>query len=126
MYAPPPQKKPKLTPCGTNSVAKRGINMEKGFTADGIYLKDENGNPEREPTPCDCVIFATGYKQQAGFIDESVVDLSIQREGNDVELFKGCLPASDSLSGLGFVNFVQSYSYLGMIINHIRRSTSCF
>jgi dimethylaniline monooxygenase (N-oxide forming) len=48
---------------------KRGI---VHFTADGVLLRDANGNEEAEVTPIDAVIFATGYRQQAGFVDPKV------------------------------------------------------
>ena len=89
--------------------------MEKGFTEDGtgIWLNDVrwrrfldlvalsvsltwmvssmqgDGNPLDEPTPVDAVVYATGYRQQAGFVDPKVVDMRWEREGNDVPLFKG-------------------------------------
>jgi dimethylaniline monooxygenase (N-oxide forming) len=90
----------------------RGINTERGFTEDGlgIWLNDKDGNPNPEPTAVDAVIFATGYRQQAGFVDPKVVDLRFEREGNDVPLFKGCLPTS-KYRGLGFINFIQSGTF---------------
>ena len=89
--------------------------MEKGFTEDGtgIWLNDVrwrrfldlvalsvsltwmvslmqgDGNPLDEPTPVDAVVYATGYRQQAGFVDPKVVDMRWERDGNDVPLFKG-------------------------------------
>jgi hypothetical protein len=87
---------------------KRGINR---FTADGVYFKDKDGNDEATSTKVDAVIFATGYRQQAGFIDPQVVDLRWEREGNDVPLWKGCV-AVTPYQGLGFVNFVQSLTFL--------------
>ena len=39
-----------------------------------------------------------------------VVDMRFERQGNDVPLFKGCLPISQ-YRGLGFVNFVQSGTF---------------
>ena len=57
----------------------RGINAERGFTEDGIYLNDKDGNPMAEPTKVDAVIFATGYRQQAGFVDAKVVDHAQQQ-----------------------------------------------
>jgi len=92
--------------------ARRGIDVAKGFTEDGtgIWLNDKDGNPMDEPTKVDAVIFATGYRQQAGFVDPTVVDMRFEREGNDVPLYKGCLPISQ-YKGLGFVNFVQSLTF---------------
>ena len=48
-----------------------------------------DGNPLDEPTPVDAVVYATGYRQQAGFVDPKVVDMRWERDGNDVPLFKG-------------------------------------
>ena len=53
-------------------VVKRGINS---FTSDGVFFKDKDGNDELIPTKVDAVIFATGYRQQAGFIDPQVLVL---------------------------------------------------
>ena len=39
-----------------------------------------------------------------------VVDMRFERQGNDVALFKGCLPISQ-YKGLGFINFVQSITF---------------
>ena len=62
-------------------VAKRGIDR---FTEDGTgaYLCDRDGNADAEPTQLGAVIFATGYRQQAGFVDPKVVDMRFEREGN--------------------------------------------
>jgi hypothetical protein len=48
---------------------QRGINTEKGFTEDGrgMWLNDKDGHPNETPTLVDAVVFATGYRQQAGF-----------------------------------------------------------
>ena len=93
-----------------------------------------DGNPLDEPTPVDAVVYATGYRQQAGFVDPKVVDMRWERDGNDVPLFKGwCVvlfdwptPVGASLAypemvaislpisqykGLGFVNFIQGFTF---------------
>ena len=90
----------------------RGFNAEKGFTEDGtgIWLNDKDGNPMDEPTQVEAVVYATGYRQQAGFIDPKVVDMRFEREGNDVPLYKSCLPISQ-YQGLGFVNFIQGFTF---------------
>lgn len=90
----------------------RGFNMKKGFTEDGtgIWLNDKDGNPMDEATQVDAVVYATGYRQQAGFVDPKVVDMRFEREGNDVPLYKSCLPISQH-KGLGFVNFIQGFTF---------------
>ena len=54
-----------------------------------VSLMQGDGNPLDEPTDVDAVVYATGYRQQAGFVDPKVVDMRWEREGNDVPLFKG-------------------------------------
>eukprot|EP01065_Artemidia_motanka_P053441 TRINITY_DN9910_c0_g2_i1.p1 TRINITY_DN9910_c0_g2~~TRINITY_DN9910_c0_g2_i1.p1 ORF type:complete len:757 (+),score=124.91 TRINITY_DN9910_c0_g2_i1:206-2272(+) len=84
-------------------VAKRGI---RSFTENGAYLGDDV-----EETALDAVVFATGYRHVADFIDPKVLDLRFDRPGNDVPLFKGCLAISE-YTGLGMINFVQSNTFM--------------
>jgi hypothetical protein len=87
---------------------KRGIVR---FTEEGVVLRDKDGNEESEVTPIDAVIFATGYRQQAGFVDPKVCDMRFERQGNDVELWKGVVPLSE-YHGLSFINFIQSLTFM--------------
>ena len=75
------------------------------FTKDSIIFQD--GTEHK----CDAVVFATGYRQQVPFVDPKVVDMRYERQGNDVPLYKGCLPISE-YKGLGFVNFIQTATFM--------------
>lgn len=84
-------------------IGKRGIQR---FTERGVVFAGDT-----EETPVDCVVFATGYRQAVPFIDPEVVDMRYEREGNDVPLYKGCLPLSQH-TRLGFINFVQAVTFM--------------
>ena len=89
------------------------MSVKKGivkFTEDGILFKDKDGNVEKEATKVDACIFATGYRQQAGFVDKNIVDMRFERKGNDVPLWKGTIPVT-KYHGLSFINFVQSATF---------------
>lgn len=87
-------------------VVRRGIAR---FTRRGVVFSDD---PDRE-VPVDVVVLATGYKQTANFVDPRIVDLSFDRKGNDVLLYKYTFPISREFGdSIAFVNLLQSVTFL--------------
>ncbi len=67
----------------------------------------------------DLVIFATGFRNAAGFVDPACLhgEMGFARAGNDVPLYKGCLAlprAGSRFAGrpLLFCNFVQTATFM--------------
>ncbi|MCR9066906.1 MAG: hypothetical protein NXI00_23245, partial [Cytophagales bacterium] len=88
-----------------NIVVKKGISK---FTSDGVVFTGET-----EATEVDFVIFATGFKQAASFVDPDIVDFRYDRVGNDVPLYKYIFPMHENqYSSLGFINFLQSATFM--------------
>ena len=84
------------------------ITVKKGiakFTSTAVVFTD---GTQVEP---DLVVLATGYKQQASFVDPTVVDLRFNRSGNDTFLYKAIFPCKPEYSTLGFVNFQQTITF---------------
>lgn len=85
---------------------------------DTVVLADEQGR--EEAIQADLVVFATGFRASAGFVDQKVLlhSMDFARQGTDVPLYKGCIgipPANSSFRGapLLFCNYVQTATFMG-------------
>jgi len=73
---------------------KKGI---KRFTTTAVVFTDDS------TVEADLVVLATGFKQQASFVDPQVVDMRFSRSGNDTMLYKAIFPCKPEYCTLGFI-----------------------
>lgn len=93
----------------------------KRFETDGngvscVVLGGVNG--EEEKIEADVVIFCTGFRSSAGFVNpKCTADMRFGREGTDVPLYKGFLAipqtADDPYTPIAFINFIQTATFMG-------------
>jgi len=97
-------------------VAKKQIDR---FENGKLYLRDTQGDVEA--VDADIVVYATGFRSAAGFVDPEIMGgdggMMFNRKGNDLPLYKGFLSLpreGKNFSGppIAFLNFVQTATFL--------------
>lgn len=88
-------------------VVKKGISKFTARNGGSVAFEDDPDND----IPVDFVVFATGYKQQASYVDPQIVDMRFDRTGNDLLLYKYVFPCNDFGNSFAFVNLVQTVTF---------------